>query len=169
MFLNPVRTSITSTPYSLHSGSTILDVTIDFTNTGFSGSLFCLARFSITYWTNTAPAWLPFRETTSPLWITSTARRSQSGSVAMITSALTSLANLSPYSNAAVSSGFGYSIVGNVPSGSFCSSTTWTFLNPRRARTVVTALYPAPLSGVYTTEISLSMFSSLIAQFRDSL
>ena len=69
---------------------------------------------------------------------------SASGSVAIITSASTFLANLIPISNADGSSGFGNSTVEKFPSGTACSSTTYTFLKPRRFRTSLTGIFPVP-------------------------
>ena len=86
---------------------------------------------------------------------------SQSGSVAIRRSASFSLPSFIEYSNALVSSGLGYSMVGKVPSGSSCSFTTYTFLKPLSERILLTRMFPAPLSGVYTIFISLSRDSSL--------
>ena len=75
---------------------------------------------------------------------------SASGSLARTMSASTFSASSNASLNAFGSSGFGYSSVGKSPFGSFCSSTTYMFLNPISFNILFANLFPVPFNGVYT-------------------
>ena len=69
---------------------------------------------------------------------------SASGSVAIITSASTFFARSIPMANADGSSGFGDLTVLKSPSGTVCSSTTYTCLKPSLLSTSLTGTFPVP-------------------------
>ena len=94
---------------------------------------------------------LPFNSTSS-LFLSRTAipSLSPSGSVPMIISALCLYPSLSAIAKASVSSGFGDVTVGKSPSGTLCSSTINTLLNPAFCKTSGIKVIDVPCNEVKT-------------------
>ena len=121
MYLKPVKVSSDWKPYFFAISASAGEDTKEHANTPFSPfAWYCFAK----YHPKKQPTTLPCKGFQLPCASgTATAKRSASGSLAIMNSALCSFATLMAKSNAPFSSGLGKFTVGNVPSGHTCSAT----------------------------------------------